>query len=189
MSGVCTSCGVVTDIVQVGINYNCSACLFRAVSAGSLAVGEVGETTCDQCGDCITLGSEQTYCRNCAMCGECSDAIAQNCESHATSCSECGDYIETSSTAYCYSCGSHDNCHDDCMIESCYQCGDYAGAETLLCDRHRENSAVCSECNDSGVVLACRECANDLWFAGAVPMAVINDDGGITVDGVEIQWQ
>lgn len=182
-----------TDIVSVIGVWRCAACLFSAVSQAEFQV--VANGSYAHCKNCtLEVTADAAYCKGCVTCTEC-DEIAQKCESHAgqLSCYDCGDPIATGETAYCGDCGGHDYCHDECPSgESyCEMCGEEAN--WILCQSHYDEqmgeTSHCADCGKDDAIVYCRECANDFWFAGAAPLAVVDaESGAITVDGTEVHW-
>jgi hypothetical protein len=105
------------------------------------------------------------------------------------SCIDCGDIIGTDDVMYCGSCGGHESCHDECSSGSyCTECDD--DADYIRCARHATND--CEECGDSEAVVFCQSCARDIWdltdIVDSVPLAILTENGDITVDGMEVNW-
>ena len=165
----CSECGA-TDTSNVIVNENpdktyCQAHLAQAIVRGDIKIttgdgGPDAPEQCDNCGD--SLMGDRAYCRNCVECETCSE-IANTCYDHAACCEVCGD-----SPVDLVLCEIHHTDHDG--------------------ESRSEADNACDECGSDEELVYCEEHARELWLGQTAPLAVLGENGQITVDGMEVNW-
>ncbi len=178
----CSSCGQTKacTYVQALEGWTCADCLLAKVADSSGEFVVVHKSTLDgaiECANCSELVATGAVCKDCAECDSCSN-LAISCEDHRNN--ECENCSEPA--RYCYSCTECEESHGN----YCWDCGNEA--DFVYCDRHTPK--VCDECGnvDRDDRVLCEADAREEWLTGTVPLAVIGEDGVITSDGLEVQW-